>query len=424
MRKAEADCHRMEHVMDRGVPCLDGMMEWYTHLRKDTDKMEIAKAGYQAVFPGMLYAGSGSLGEIPGILERESATRAVLLLDDALQEAPQIKKLQEDLGPSLAGTLTGLPIEPTRGSIRKVYDAVREKEGDLLIAVGGGSIMDMAKVVAAAVPNGDFAESGFWDPSRIRQKALPTVMVPSTAGTGAEATPNAIFLVPEQELKVGLVSPRFVASYCVLDAALTMGLPRRLTASTGLDALCHAVESYLSKKANPFSRMLSGHAAALIAANLERAYQDGADREARENMLFASFLAGMCLSSSSTVAVHALSYPLGGKNHIPHGIGNAILLPGVLQVNLPDCAEAYGQLADLMLPGSRWPLGEKAERFVEYITQLCRRLDIPDSLAGYGIGEGDVEELASQAMEVRRLLDQNPRALSREEIAGVYRNLV
>ena len=283
--------------------------------------------------------------------------------------------------------------------------------------------MDMAKVVAAAIPNGDYAESGFWDPSRIRRRALPTVMVPTTAGTGAEATPNAIFLVPEQELKVGLVSPQFVASYCVLDPALTMGLPRRLTAATGMDALCHAVESYLSKKANPFSRILSGHASALVAANLERAYLDGADREARENMLLASFLAGMCLSTSSTVAVHALSYPLGGKYHIPHGIGNAILLPGVLRVNLPDCREAYGQLADQMLPGMGWSRQEKAERFVDYMEQLCRRLEIPDSLAGYGIGEKDVEDLADQAMEVRRLLDQNPRQLTRQEIAGVYREL-
>lgn len=386
--------------------------------------MEIERSGYQAFFPGVLYAGGGSLGEIPGILKREAASRAVLLLDDALRDAPQIRDLQECLGTSLAGTLTGLPIEPTRDSIRSVYDAVREREGDLLIAMGGGSIMDMAKVVAAAIPNEDFAESGFWDPSRIRERALPTVMVPTTAGTGAEATPNAIFLVPEQELKVGLVSPQFVASYCVLDPALTMGLPRHLTASTGMDALCHAVESYLSKKANPFSRMLSGHAAALIAANLERAYRDGTDQEARENMLLASFLAGMCLSSSSTVAVHALSYPLGGKYHIPHGIGNAILLPGVLRVNLPECREAYGQLADWMLPGAGWNAEEKAERFVEYIEQLCRRLDIPDSLAGYGIGQGDVEELAGQAMEVRRLLDQNPRNLSREEIAGVYQALV
>ncbi len=385
--------------------------------------MEMEKAGYQAVFPGMLYMGFGSLRKIPGILARESAARAVLLVDDALKETPQIKELQDNLGVSLAGTLTGLPIEPTRDSIRRVYDAVREREGDLLIAAGGGSIMDMAKVVAAAIPNGDYAESGFWDPSRIRRRALPTVMVPTTAGTGAEATPNAIFLVPEQELKVGLVSPQFVASYCVLDPALTMGLPRRLTAATGMDALCHAVESYLSKKANPFSRILSGHASALVAANLERAYLDGADREARENMLLASFLAGMCLSTSSTVAVHALSYPLGGKYHIPHGIGNAILLPGVLRVNLPDCREAYGQLADQMLPGMGWSRQEKAERFVDYMEQLCRRLEIPDSLAGYGIGEKDVEDLADQAMEVRRLLDQNPRQLTRQEIAGVYREL-
>ncbi|MCI9143744.1 MAG: iron-containing alcohol dehydrogenase [Lachnospiraceae bacterium] len=386
--------------------------------------MEMNRKAYQAVFPGALYAGFGSLLEIPGILEREGAGRAVLLLDDALKESSEVRGLQEKLGGSLAGTLTGLPIEPSRDSIRSVYDAVREKKGDLLIAVGGGSIMDMTKVVAAALTNTAFAESGFCDTSLIRKKTLPTVMVPTTAGTGAEATPNAIFLIPEQELKVGLVSPQFTASYCVLDPALTLGLPRRLTASTGMDALCHAIESYLSKKANLFSRMLSGYAAALIAANIERACEDGSDREARENMLLGSFIAGMCLSTSGTVAVHALSYPLGGKYHIPHGVSNAILLPEVLKVNLPYCREQYGQLADLMLPWAEWSREEKPERFVEYVELLCRRLGIPESLTEYGVGKEDVEFLTKQAMEVRRLLDQNPHALSEEEIAGVYRKLL
>ncbi len=379
---------------------------------------------YMAGFPGTLFAGQGSLGKVKDILLEKDADKVVVLLDGALGEAEEIQQLLRWLGTKLAGIIADLPIEPTRDSIRDVYKNVAEKNGNLLIAIGGGSIMDMAKVVAAAITNNEFAESGFWETSLIKKASLPTVMIPTTAGTGAEATPNAIFLVPEQELKVGVISPQFVANYVILDPVLTKGLPATLTASTGLDALCHAVESFLSKKANPVSRIFSCSAAALIAANIENAYVDGSDMGARENMLLGSFLAGVCLASSTTVAVHALSYHLGGKYHIPHGVSNAILLPRVLETNLPSCREEYRKLADIMLPEGNLGEEEKPERFVEYIADLCKRLGIPTSLRPYGLREEDVDVLTENAMQVRRLLDQNPRPLTKEEIAGIYKGLL
>ena len=206
---------------------------------------------------------------------------------------------------------------------------------------------------------------------------------------------------------------------------MTRSLPASLTASTGIDALCHAVESYISILANPLSQVFSKAAIEKICANLEKAWKDGSDLEARQNLLEGAFLAGVCLTSSSTVAVHALSYPLGGKYHIPHGVSNAILLEAVMRVNLPDCQEAFTELAPLMLsdcgniPKEKWP-----EAVVDYMGGLCRRLQIPDSLRTFGIESDALEELTDNALEVKRLLLKNPRKLTREEIRGIYEGLL
>ena len=387
--------------------------------------METVYNEYKAGFPGILFAGIGSLGKICEIKEETHAERIVILVDRAVKDLPFVKEQLNNLGESLVGILEDIPPEPTRDSIHGIYEAVKELDGQLMIAIGGGSVMDMTKIVAAAMNNEEFAADGFRNPALIHRKAVPTVMIPTTAGTGAEATPNAIFLVTEQELKVGVVSNTFVASYVILEPRLTEKLPKALTASTGIDALCHAVESYLSVMANPVSRVFSLRAASLIAQNIEKAYFDGSDLMARENMLLGSFFAGMCLFSSSTVAVHALSYPLGGKYHIPHGVSNAILLPLVLEANLPSCQEEYRQLAEVMMPRELLENVQAVPKaFVKYITQLCRTLQIPQKLIDYGVKLEDVDYLAEKAMGVKRLLSKNPRELSKEEIISIYKKLL
>ena len=211
----------------------------------------------------------------------------------------------------------------------------------------------------------------------------------------------------------------------ILDGEMTASLPKSLTASTGIDALCHAVESYISVVANPLSKTFSKAAVAGICANLERAWKDGSDMEARQNMLEAAFFAGVCLTSSSTVAVHALSYPLGGKYHIPHGISNAILLAPVMTVNLPDCRKEFTELAPLMLPDvDSIPKEEWPEAVVAYMKDLCKRIEIADSLKPFGVSRDDLDYLTDNAMEVKRLLLKNPRALTREEIKEIYEGLL
>ncbi len=378
---------------------------------------------YDAIFPGRVYAGEGSLGQAAQIAAEENAQHVVVLIDRAVVGLEAVEEMLRDLEGRFAGMIQDIPSEPANHDIQCVYERALEWHADLILAVGGGSVMDMAKVVSAAVRNPEFARAGFMDAGFILSPSIPTIMVPTTAGTGAEATPNAIFLIPDRELKVGVISPNFLASYVILEPRLTVGLPPALTASTGLDAFCHAVESYLSLKSNPLSRCLSLEAAQLIVQNLEKAYRNGADRKARENMQIGSFLAGLCLSSSTTVAVHALSYPLGGKYHIPHGIANAILLPWVLKANLPDCRTQYEKLAGLLLPEDEWK-EDMAEAFVEWTFAFCARLQIPDKLTGYEIGKGDLDSLTDGAMETDRLLSQNPRRLTREEIRGIYERLL
>lgn len=380
---------------------------------------------YSAGFPGKVYTGAGSIGQIKEIAEKNGCQRVLILTDTVVVLLPAVQGLKEDLKDRLKAVITEIPPEPPIESVQAVYEQVKEQDADLLVAVGGGSVMDMTKIVAAAAANREFAASGFTDTGKIKNKGILTVMAPTTAGTGAEATPNAIFLFPEQDLKVGICDDAFVASHVILDPELTKTLPGRLTASTGIDALCHAVESYLSTMANPISRTFSLRAAELISRNIEKAFENGEDMEARENMLLGSFFAGMCLFSSTTVAVHALSYPLGGKYHIPHGISNAILLPLVMEANLTACAGEYEELAEAMLPNcGEIPKEDRPQALVDYLYGLCERLEIPKTLAPFGIRREDLDTLTENAFEVKRLLGRNPKNLTREEIYGIYERLL
>lgn len=387
--------------------------------------MEVLNKVYKAGFPGIVYAGNASLRKTGKIIQENKAERVVVLIDKSVIALAEIQKMFHDLGDKLAGIVDDAPVEPSSHSIGSIYEKVREFKCDLLIAIGGGSVMDMTKVIANAMTNKEFAKAGFMNGELIVNKPIPTIMIPTTSGTGAEATPNAIFLVPEQNLKVGVVANSFVASYVILDAALTAGLPPKLTASTGIDALCHAIESYISTLSNPISRAFSLKAVNLIASSIETAYHDGTNLQARENMLLGSFFAGLCLSSSSTVAVHALSYPLGGKYHIPHGVANAILLPWVLKSNLSECREAYSDLAKEMIgAGQLDDTDDIPEVFVEYIFQLCKNLEIPEKLTEFGLKKEDLDYLVDNAIAVERLLSKNPKKLSRGEIRAIYENLL
>jgi alcohol dehydrogenase class IV len=250
---------------------------------------------------------------------------------------------------------------------------------------------------------------------------LPLLLVPTTAGTGSEVTPIAIVTTPTAEKK-GVVSPKLLPDWAILDPELTLGLPAHVTAATGIDAMVHAIEAYTSRhKKNPLSDQLARQALALLSANVRTVCTDGASIEARSAMLLGSMLAGMAFANAPVAAVHALAYPIGAIFHVPHGLSNALVLMGVMRFNLSHAEALYAELAPILDPGARdLPAAEAARRFVDALAAICRDCGVPASLAEVGIGEGDLKRLAEDAMKQTRLLVNNPREVTYADAYAIY----
>ena len=296
---------------------------------------------------------------------------------------------------------------------------MRGVSADAIVAVGGGSVMDAAKLAAVCATDAYTVHDLLADPTRAT-KQLTTFMVPTTAGTGAEATPNAIVAVPEDELKVGIVNDAMIADYVVLDARMIKNLPRPIAASTGIDALCHAIECYTSTKANPFSDVFALEAFDLIINNIEAACDDPEAMDAKRAMQIASFYAGIAITASGTTAVHALSYPLGGKHHVAHSVSNAILLSPVMHFNEPAIRERLAVAYDRAIHGDAATVEEKSAAVIERMDRIVSHLDIPKKLDELGVAGVDVDQLAAAGMTVQRLLVNNRREVTLEDARAIY----
>lgn len=381
---------------------------------------------YSIKFPKQVYSGADSVEKLAEIAAAKQAKRVCLVTDKGIYNSGIAKKPIEVLEKAGLEVLVKneVPTEPSVYELTDFYKELKEKEIDLIVAIGGGSVIDISKMTAALLTNPEFAED-IRKSEKLINDPIPMVAIPTTSGTGAETTANAIFLFPEENLKVGIVNERLLPSYVILDVTLTTGLPPKLTASTGVDALCHAMEAYISILSNPFVEMLAQKAIQLICRSIEKAFRDGSDLKAREDMQLGAFYAGLCLTTASTVAVHALSYPLGGKYHIPHGVSNAILLPHVMDLNLSCCRKEYTELAPLMVPEiEKVPKEEWPEAVVSYLYDLMKRLEIPDSLLKFGVQPEDLDYLTENAVKVERLLLKNPKKLTKEEIKMIYEKLL
>jgi alcohol dehydrogenase class IV len=245
--------------------------------------------------------------------------------------------------------------------------------------------------------------------------------VPTTAGTGSEVTPIAIVTTPTTEKK-GVVSPRLLPDWAILDPELTLGLPPHVTAATGIDAMVHAIEAYTSRhKKNPMSDQLARQALALLSQNIREVCSNGANLEARAQMLLGSMLAGMAFANAPVAAVHALAYPIGAIFHVPHGLSNALVLMGVLRFNLPAAEVLYAELAPIVDPTARdFPVAEAAQRFVDALAAICRDCKVPATLAEVGVQEKDLPRLAEDAMKQTRLLVNNPREVTYADAYAIY----
>ncbi|MGB1244933.1 MAG: iron-containing alcohol dehydrogenase, partial [Porticoccaceae bacterium] len=305
-----------------------------------------------------------------------------------------------------------------------VMDAVQTAQKfacDGVIGFGGGSSMDVAKLLAVLI-KGEQALADIYGVDQINGGRLPLIQVPTTAGTGSEATMVSIITTGETT-KAGVVSRTLLADKIILDAGLTTGLPAAVTAATGIDAMVHAIEAFTSKRLkNPLSDMLALEALRLMAGNIETAVKQGNNLEARSAMLLGAMLAGQAFANAPVAAVHALAYPLGGNYHIPHGLSNSLVLPHVLRFNGPQAGELYAQLAAIILPHQQLPKDPMAttELLADYFLALASDLGLQTRLEQMDIARADLPMLAEEAMLQQRLLINNPREVSLEDALAIY----
>ena len=305
-----------------------------------------------------------------------------------------------------------------------VMDAVakaREFKCDSVIGFGGGSSMDVAKLLAVLI-NGKQLLSDIYGVDKVTGDRLPLIQIPTTAGTGSEATMVSIITTGETT-KAGVVSRTLLADKIILDAGLTLGLPPHVTAATGIDAMVHAIEAYTSKRLkNPLSDMLAREALRLLAGNIVTAVKQGDNLEARGAMLLGAMLAGQAFANAPVAAVHALAYPLGGNYHIPHGLSNSLVLPYVLRFNAPAAAKLYAEIAGLIMPGKLLPDDPIAvtEMLANHFLALAADLGLQTTLRQMDIPEHDLPKLASESMLQQRLLINNPREVNLDDALAIY----
>ncbi len=313
--------------------------------------------------------------------------------------------------------------EPTVKSIEDISGNIRKKHYDLLIGVGGGSVLDTTKILAVLETNNNSIKE-ILGTDLVKYPGIPTVLIPTTAGTGSEVTPNAIVTLPEEQLKIGMVSRYLLPKLVIVDPSLTIGLPKSVTASTGMDAFIHSLESYISNKANPISDMFALRSIKLISSSIVEAYQNGGSIRARENMILGSLYGGMALTAAGTAAVHALAYPLGGKFKIAHGVANSMLLPHVMEFNMDCIADRLCDVAGSMGIKENLPADKTAEKVIERLREWIEILNIPQDLSVYGVKKEDIHGLAVSASKVTRLLYNNPKKLSVKDIENIYSKLL
>lgn len=309
--------------------------------------------------------------------------------------------------------------DPPEAIVLKAVATAKQLQIELVIGLGGGSSMDVAKLIAI-LASGEQALEAMYGIGNVKGARLPLIQIPTTAGTGSEVTPIAI-VTTGSTTKMGVVAPQLYADIAILDAELTLGLPSKITAATGIDAMVHAIEAYTTKhKKNPLSDMLAKQALTLLSANIDKACTDGKDINARQAMLLGAMLAGQCFANAPCAAVHALAYPIGGIFHVPHGLSNSLVLPHVLRFNSRDAAPLYAELADIIVPTAIGSAEQRTEAMVQALEALAIRVGIETRLRDVGIKESDLDQLADDAMLQTRLLGNNPRAVSREDARAMY----
>ncbi|MBI5569457.1 MAG: iron-containing alcohol dehydrogenase [Desulfomonile tiedjei] len=370
--------------------------------------------------------GPGSLVRIGEEVKRLGATRVMIVTDPGLVKTGIVDRVEELLAsaPLSVSRFDKVEADPPYELASQAAVCAKDAGADLILGIGGGSSLDIAKVAAILVTNAD-PVSAYFGIDMVPRKGLPTVLIPTTAGTGSEVTPIAILSDHTEKLKKGIVSPFLFPDVAVLDPELTLGLPPKVTAATGMDALIHAVEAYTSKNASQITDMFALEAMRLIFENIRTAYANGSNLPARAAMLEGSLLAGMAFANAGVTAVHAFAYPIGAEFHIPHGVANSMMLGPVMEFNMLGNLDKFARMAEVF---GEDVVGlarrDAADVAVQALKTLAEDLRIPSHLSDFGVKEEHIPTLAEGVMKVTRLLANNPRELTLQDAEEIYRRVL
>lgn len=353
----------------------------------------------------------------------------LLMTDKNVSGLPAIQSLINELKRTThhISIIDDLPAEPTDQDVATLINQLPQNI-DMVLGIGGGSVLDISKLISVL-----YAEQGDKTKSDIFQSLLKgekpsqriaLALIPTTAGTGAEATPNAIIALPSQATKVGIISPIMLPDYVLLAPELTLSMPHHITASTSIDALCHLIECFTASISNPVGDNYALIGMQKFFTNIEKIIDQPENLLVRLNLLWASYYGGAAISHAGTHLVHALSYPLGGKYKIPHGLANSLLLVPCMKHICTHSNEKFSQVYDL-LPSADLSLSktEKANQLVIYLESLVNKLQLPTKLNEIGIDKSQIAELAKNAMEVTRLLNNSPVSVTEQEVFEIYNSI-
>ena len=351
---------------------------------------------YQIKIPSCIFGGAGSIENVKAVIEKENAKKVIIFTDKGIRSTGLLDLLTDILEENKTEyqVFDDLACEPSYQDVEKVMKEVENTSGDLIIAIGGGSVMDAAKL-CCVLKDADYTIKDLLNDPMLAKKQIKTVMIPTTCGTGSEATCNAIVAVPEEQSKKGIVNDSMIPD--------------------------HVVECFTSKKATPFSDTYAAAGAKLIFHNIREAYNNPDNMEAKSNMMTGAFYGGVAITGSGTTAVHALSYPLGGKYHIAHGVSNAILFAHVMEFNKDACSKRLAILCDAVYPELAGKSeDEKAQYMIDQIADIVKVTNIPTDLKEFGVKPEDLDFLVDAGSKQQRLLVNNMKELSLDDIRNIY----
>lgn len=371
-------------------------------------------------FPAKLIIGSGTLQKLPEEIISKGYKKLLLVTISPLLSTLQ-STLDELQNASVEVHIdTSIVQEPSFSDFEKLMQKIAPLNPDVVVGIGGGSVLDVAKLIAAQLENEqtlrDYVGIGLL---KGRKKGL--ICLPATSGTGSEASPNAILVDDSDGQKKGIISPFLVPDVVIVDPVLTHSVPPSITAATGIDALTHCLEAYTNKFAHPLIDLYAYEGMRLIAANIVQAVQNGSDEKARTQVALGSLYGGICLGPVNTAAVHALSYPLGSLYHLPHGLSNALLLPYVMEFSLEASPCRYAAVAVALGCERENDDIATARKGVQKINELIRQCGLPLRLREVGVKEETIAQMAEAAMKVQRLLRNNPRRVTLDDAIHIYK---